>query len=93
MAKVEHIDVDSMEMDLRLQQPWQLHILTLEGIIVSEVASVSTWVVLTISQVQISLFLFFLILLAADTYSFLYSETNRSSFSSHLRRTALWTLQ
>lgn len=42
MAKVEHIDVDSMEMDFRLQQPWQLHILTLEGIIVSEVASVST---------------------------------------------------
>lgn len=42
MAKVEHIDVDSMEMDLRLQQPWQLHILTLEGITVSEVASVSS---------------------------------------------------
>lgn len=42
MAKIQDIDVDSTEMDLRLQQPQQLPMLTLEGIIVSAVGNVST---------------------------------------------------
>lgn len=43
MAKIEHIiDVDAIEIDLRLQQPWYLHMLKLEAIIVSEVVNVST---------------------------------------------------
>lgn len=59
MAKIEHIiDVDAIEIDLRLQQPWYLHMLKLEAIIVSEVANVSVWMVLTIGQVQTKAYFF-----------------------------------
>lgn len=41
MAKIQHIDVDSIEIDLRLQQAWYLHMLKSEGIIASEVVNIS----------------------------------------------------
>lgn len=42
MAKIKHIDVDSIEIDLKLQQPQYLHMLKSEGIIVSEASNIST---------------------------------------------------